>query len=593
MCDRKYGVRPAFYLNLNSVLFSSAAAGGKSSGAAGAAALNSIGTNTGNEWKLTLKDSSRSGFFARTMSYNSGVLEFCYRDAKTGANEFVSVIVTDNSGNTIKQYGRVVSNSASGTTTVNLSGKLGTNDRVFAFSEQYNGANNTDFASELRELSLTSPFAPSITTTSLPNGTEGEAYSATLAAGGTTPITLTVSNLPAGLSFNPSTREISGTPTENGTFTLVVTATNNPTGNDTIQLSLQIAPVAPNVTVDPATLDFGSAQEGYAAITDRPVTVSNTGGGSVTVNSVSLSSTDFNYTLVGGVTLPKTWTGTFDDLTIGVSPKVGLAPGSYNETMTIAYNDGTDKTEKVTLTFTVTGTSITAPSVTTPTLPSGGVGTAYTAMLSAKGTAPFTWSATGLPAGLSINSSTGEISGTPTESGTFTVNVTATNSAGNDTKTLTLNIVPASAPVPTPAPTPVPHSHQYEWVTLREADEHNDGEMVYRCRDCGDVLYSVPMTAYYVFNRNTAEKIRKAEQGATLLIETRRWISFHKMVMQALADRPDVTLQVRFLDGEYRGNLMTFTIPAGTDTLSLTNEEGYCGFLYLGGIFGLHPAEGN
>ena len=91
----------------------------------------------------------------------------------------------------------------------------------------------------------------------------------------------------------------------------------------------------------------------------------------------------------------------------------------------------------------------------------------------------------------------------------------------------------------------------------------------------------------------TAEKIRKAERGATLLIETRRWISFHQMVMQALADRPDVTLNVSFLDGEYRGNRMTFTIPAGTDAISLPNVEGYCGFLYLGGIFGLHPAEGN
>ena len=58
------------------------------------------------------------------------------------------------------------------------------------------------------------------------------------------------------------------------------------------------------------------------------------------------------------------------------------------------------------------------------------------------------------------------------------------------------------------------------------------------------------------------------------------------MVMQALADRPDVSLEVSFLDGEYKGNRVSFTIPAGTDTLSLLDENGFSGFLYLAGKFG-------
>ncbi|WP_074753848.1 hypothetical protein [Butyrivibrio fibrisolvens] len=51
--------------------------------------------------------------------------------------------------------------------------------------------------------------------------------------------------------------------------------------------------------------------------------------------------------------------------------------------------------------------------------------------------------------------------------------------------------------------------------------------------------------------------------------------------------RPDVTLEVSFLDGEYKGNRVSFTIPAGTDTMSLVDDNGYFGFLYLAGQFGL------
>ena len=86
-----------------------------------------------------------------------------------------------------------------------------------------------------------------------------------------------------------------------------------------------------------------------------------------------------------------------------------------------------------------------APTITTDTLPDGKVGEAYSQTLTATGTAPITWSIDGgLPAGLSLNADTGEISGTPTAEGTATFTVKATNSAGSNTKELSITIAKAA-----------------------------------------------------------------------------------------------------------------------------------------------------
>ena len=86
-----------------------------------------------------------------------------------------------------------------------------------------------------------------------------------------------------------------------------------------------------------------------------------------------------------------------------------------------------------------------APSITTDTLPDGKVGEAYSQTLTATGTAPITWSIdVGLPAGLSLNADTGEISGTPTADGTAKFTVKATNSAGSNTKELSIMIAKAA-----------------------------------------------------------------------------------------------------------------------------------------------------
>ena len=130
---RTRGVRPAFNLNLNSVLFTSAAVGGKPNGG-----LTPISEHTGNEWKLTLLDNSRN--FAVTETTASGdpgdTLTLHYNGATTGANEYISVILADNSG--AKYYGRVAQpTEATGTVEIKIPSDIAPGSYTLkVFSEQ-------------------------------------------------------------------------------------------------------------------------------------------------------------------------------------------------------------------------------------------------------------------------------------------------------------------------------------------------------------------------------------------------------------------------------------------------------------------------
>ena len=82
------------------------------------------------------------------------------------------------------------------------------------------------------------------------------------------------------------------------------------------------------------------------------------------------------------------------------------------------------------------------PTITTTSLSNGTAEAAYSTTLLADGTAPITWSVTSgsLPEGLSLDASTGEISGTPMAEGICTFTVTAANDYGSDSREFTLNI---------------------------------------------------------------------------------------------------------------------------------------------------------
>ena len=147
-----WAARPAFNLNLNSVLFASAAVGGKPDGG-----LTPISEYTGNEWKLTLKDSKRN--FAVTETTVSGdpgdTVTLHYTGATAGINEYISVILADNSG--AQYYGRVAQPTAeNGTVEIKIPSDIAPGDYTLkVFNEQYNGDYNTDYASNFTDIALT------------------------------------------------------------------------------------------------------------------------------------------------------------------------------------------------------------------------------------------------------------------------------------------------------------------------------------------------------------------------------------------------------------------------------------------------------
>ena len=177
-------VRPAFNLNLNSVLFASAAVGGKPDGG-----LTPIPEYSGNEWKLTLLDSRRN--FAVTEKTVSAApddtVTLNYKGATTGKNEYISVILADNNG--AQYYGRVAQPTAeSGTVEIKIPSDIAPGDYTLkVFNEQYNGDYNTDYASNFTDIALT---------------VENQPEQFTLASGGRYYFDLSAMNIPGTVNSN-------------------------------------------------------------------------------------------------------------------------------------------------------------------------------------------------------------------------------------------------------------------------------------------------------------------------------------------------------------------------------------------------------
>lgn len=193
----------------------------------------------------------------------------------------------------------------------------------------------------------------------------------------------------------------------------------------TVATYVEFGSATPTLTASPATLTFGNQTVGTTSATQN-----------ITVTGSNLTA-DISYNTPTGYTITKAagWNDrTGGTLQVAFSPTAAQA---YTGTITISSTGATGKT--VSLSGTGTAAAV-APIITTASLSNGTVGAPYSQTLAATGTTPITWSidSGNLPGGLTLNASTGVISGTPTATGTFNFTVKATNSAGNNTKALSI-----------------------------------------------------------------------------------------------------------------------------------------------------------
>lgn len=272
-------------------------------------------------------------------------------------------------------------------------------------------------------LAITIISGPSIISASLPNGEATAPYSQTLAASSdTSPYTwsITSGTLPAWLALDASTGTISGTPsTAAGAASITFKVTDSAGGTASKVLSVTIV-AGPSITTD--SLADGDVTVPYS----HPLAV--TGGISPYIWSITAgilpSGLNF-YPATGGIIGTPTVSGPAAVVTFRVTDNAG---GTASKTLSITINN--------------------LPVITTSSLlPNGKIGVPYSQTLTLTGgSSPFFWAVkTGygnLPAGLSLNASTGAITGIPTArtSSTFTIQV-QDNAIGVDLKVFTLNII--------------------------------------------------------------------------------------------------------------------------------------------------------
>lgn len=216
-----------------------------------------------------------------------------------------------------------------------------------------------------------------------------------------------------------------------------LTATTQSSGSSGIRLrgTGEIGGSSPTVTVSNDAIVRANGSAG--GITSDSSTGVQYGTGGNTIGGIVWNGS--KGTVYGNVTLN-------ESLTINQGETLTIPQGSTLNTNGNLTNNGTIVNTGGTLTGEPGGIIVTAPAITTESLPDGTAGQSYTATLEATGN-NITWSASGLPAGLTLDADTGAITGTPTTDGQFQVTVTATNSVGNIDRTYTLNIKPATVSV--------------------------------------------------------------------------------------------------------------------------------------------------
>lgn len=255
-----------------------------------------------------------------------------------------------------------------------------------------------------------STAGPTITTTSLPDGNVGAAYSQALsAASGSAPYTWSIAGgaLPNGLSLDNSTSNITGTPAVSGTFSFTLDVTDSTGATASTKLAITIDPALIGDTLWLPAGDVGISYSHDLVTSSQGTTDSHT--------YFWLIPTEF---LPPGLSLQ------------GTPPAIAgtpTTPGTYSFTAQVS--GVTTGLQSIVLSITINP----APSINQSDLPDGQVGTTYVGSLSATGgSIPYSWSVSEgtLPDGLSMDSYSSAIIGTPTTAGTFTFTVAMTDGNG-------------------------------------------------------------------------------------------------------------------------------------------------------------------
>jgi len=269
----------------------------------------------------------------------------------------------------------------------------------FAFTVRVEDSKGSTATGSFQILVRPAPLV--ILTSALPAGTTASAYSVALAAsGGVTPYawTLASGSLPSGLTLDPATGTISGTPAATGEFPVTVTVTDAQGAAASRSLVIRI--------FEPLRILTTALPEGTEGVAYQ-AQLQAAGGAPPYVFSV------LSGELPGGLALA-------GDGSISGAP---AASGEF--TFTVRVTDSVQLTHERVFTLKV----FLRPAIITETLPDGRVGDAYSATLSATGRGPFNWSlsAGALPQGLSLNAQTGAITGTPVQHGDFSIGITVTD----------------------------------------------------------------------------------------------------------------------------------------------------------------------
>jgi len=248
-----------------------------------------------------------------------------------------------------------------------------------------------------------------ITSTTLPGAVINQPYPNTQlqAQGGTAAYTWSLASgaLPVGLTLSPAGL-IAGTPTGPGTTsTFIVSLTDAGPPAQTVTQSFSIT-TNPPLTITTASLPNGTVGVAYST------TLIAQNGAKPYSWSVSSG------ILPAGLTL---------DPVAGAITGTPTAAGTFSFTVKVTDNGSPSQTAPQPLSISI----IVGPTITTTSLPSGTEGLAYSYTLSGQsGTPTYSWSLSAgtLPTGLSLNSSTGAITGTPTVTGTFPITIQLTDS---------------------------------------------------------------------------------------------------------------------------------------------------------------------